>query len=129
MTKPESPLGLFAIDDLLDDEERATRDTVRRYVDERVRPEIAEWYESGTVPARELTKELGALGLLGMHLEGYGCAGRRRDGVRADLHGARGRRLRHPVAGVGAGVAGDVRDLEARLGGAEAGVAAADGRR
>ena len=75
MTKPQSPLGLFAIDDLLDDEERATRDTVRRYVDERVRPEIAEWYESGTVPARELSKELGALGLLGMHLEGYGCAG------------------------------------------------------
>ena len=75
MTKPESPLGLFAIDDLLDDEERATRDTVRRYVDERVRPEIAEWYESGTVPARELSKELGALGLLGMHLEGYGCPG------------------------------------------------------
>ncbi len=75
MTKPQSPLGLFAIDDLLDDEERATRDTVRRYVDERVRPEIAEWYESGTVPARELSKELGALGLLGMHLEGYGCSG------------------------------------------------------
>ncbi len=75
MTKPQSPLGLFAIDDLLDDEERATRDTVRRYVDERVRPEIAEWYESGTVPARELSKELGALGLLGMHLEGYGCPG------------------------------------------------------
>jgi glutaryl-CoA dehydrogenase len=75
MTEPASPLGLFAIDDLLDDEERATRDTVRRYVDDRVRPHIAEWYESGTVPARELTKELGGLGLLGMHLEGYGCAG------------------------------------------------------
>jgi glutaryl-CoA dehydrogenase len=72
---PQSPLGLFAIDDLLDDEERATRDTVRRYVDDRVRPHIAEWYESGTVPAKELTKELGGLGLLGMHLEGYGCAG------------------------------------------------------
>ena len=75
MTKPQSPLGLFAIDALLDDEERATRDTVRRFVDERVRPHIAEWYESGVVPARELAKELGALGLLGMHLEGYGCAG------------------------------------------------------
>jgi glutaryl-CoA dehydrogenase len=70
-----SPLELFAIDGLLDDEERATRDTVRRYVDDRVRPHIAEWYESGSVPARELTKELGDLGLLGMHLEGYGCAG------------------------------------------------------
>jgi glutaryl-CoA dehydrogenase len=75
MTKPQSPLGLFAIDDLLDDEERATRDLVRRYVDDRVRPHIADWYESGTVPARELSKELGGLGLLGMHLEGYGCAG------------------------------------------------------
>ena len=71
----QNPLELFAIDGLLDDEERATRDTVRRYVDERVRPHIAEWYESGVVPARELTKELGGLGLLGMHLEGYGCAG------------------------------------------------------
>src|ERR671915_2207131 len=74
MTQPQSPLGLFAIDDLLDDEERATRDTVRRYVEDRVRPHIAEWYESGAVPARELTQELGGLGLLGMHLEGYGCA-------------------------------------------------------
>ena len=75
MSQAQSPLGLFAIDDLLDNEERATRDTVRRYIDDRVRPEIAEWYESGVVPARELSKELGALGLLGMHLEGYGCAG------------------------------------------------------
>jgi glutaryl-CoA dehydrogenase len=75
MSQPMSPLGLFAIDDLLDDEERATRDSVRRFVDDRVRPEIAEWYESGVVPVRDLAKELGALGLLGMHLEGYGCAG------------------------------------------------------
>src|SRR6188472_1890057 len=75
MSQPKSPLGLFAIDDLLDDEERATRDSVRRFVDDRVRPEIAEWYESGVVPVRDLAKELGALGLLGMHLEGYGCAG------------------------------------------------------
>ena len=75
MTTPQSPLGFFGIDGLLDDEERATRDTVRRYVDEQVRPHLAEWYESGTVPARELTRDLGGLGLLGMHLEGYGCAG------------------------------------------------------
>ncbi len=73
--EPIGPLALFAVDDLLDEEERATRDTVRRFVADRVRPSIAEWYESGEVPARELTKELGALGLLGMHLEGYGCAG------------------------------------------------------
>jgi glutaryl-CoA dehydrogenase len=72
---PQGPLEFFSIDDLLDDEERATRDTVRRYVADKVRPHVAEWYEAGTVPARELTKELGALGLLGMHLDGYGCAG------------------------------------------------------
>jgi glutaryl-CoA dehydrogenase len=70
-----SPLGLFGTDDLIDREDLAIRDTVRRYVDERLRPEIAGWYESGTVPARELSAELGRLGVLGMHLEGYGCAG------------------------------------------------------
>ena len=72
---PASPLGLFDTDDLIDPEDRAIRDTVRRYVDDRLRPEIAGWYESGTVPARELSAELGRLGVLGMHLEGYGCAG------------------------------------------------------
>ena len=70
-----SPLGLFAIDDLIAPEDRAIRDTVRRYVDERLRPEIAGWFEAGTVPARELSVELGRLGVLGMHLHGYGCAG------------------------------------------------------
>jgi glutaryl-CoA dehydrogenase len=70
-----SPLGLFGTDDLVDPDDLAIRDTVRRYVDERLRPEIAGWYESGTVPARELSVELGRLGVLGMHLEGYGCAG------------------------------------------------------
>jgi glutaryl-CoA dehydrogenase len=66
---------LFAIDSLLDDEERQIRDTVRKFGNERIRPHIADWFEEGTVPARELAKELGSLGLLGMHLEGYGCAG------------------------------------------------------
>jgi glutaryl-CoA dehydrogenase len=74
-TTPQSPLGLFGTDALLDDEERAIRDTVRRFVDDKVKPNIAEWFESATIPARDLAKELGALGLLGMHLEGYGCAG------------------------------------------------------
>ncbi|MGN6334184.1 MAG: acyl-CoA dehydrogenase family protein [Motilibacteraceae bacterium] len=74
-TTPQSPLGLFGTDALLDDEERAIRDTVRRFVDDKVKPHIAEWFESATIPARDLAKELGALGLLGMHLEGYGCAG------------------------------------------------------
>jgi glutaryl-CoA dehydrogenase len=66
---------LLAIDRLLDDEERAISDTVRRFSNDKVRPHIAEWFEDGSLPARELAKELGALGLLGMHLDGYGCAG------------------------------------------------------
>jgi glutaryl-CoA dehydrogenase len=72
---PTAPLDLFAIDRLLTPEDRAIRDTVRKYVDATIRPNIADWYEAGQVPTRELTKELGALGVLGMHLEGYGCAG------------------------------------------------------
>jgi len=72
---PTPPLDLFALDGLLDDEERAIRDTVRRFGDDRLRPYVTEWFESGEVPARDLAKELGALGLLGMHLQGYGCAG------------------------------------------------------
>jgi glutaryl-CoA dehydrogenase len=70
-----APFDLFGIDGLLDDEEKAIRDTVRRYCDDRIRPEIADWFESAHIPARDLAKELGSLGLLGMHLEGYGCAG------------------------------------------------------
>jgi glutaryl-CoA dehydrogenase len=70
-----TPLGLFGTDDLVGEEERAIRDTVRRFVEEKVKPELADWYESGSIPVRELAKQLGGLGLLGMHLEGYGCAG------------------------------------------------------
>ena len=72
---PQSPLGLFDTDSLIDEESLAIRETVRRYVDDKLRPQLADWYESGTVPVRELSKELGSLGLLGMHLTGYGCAG------------------------------------------------------
>jgi glutaryl-CoA dehydrogenase len=71
----QTPFQLFAIDSLLTEEDRAIRDTVRRFVDDRIRPELAGWYESGSIPARDLAKELGGLGVLGMHLEGYGCAG------------------------------------------------------
>ena len=49
--------------------------TVRQFVDERVRPHVAEWYETGKAPVRDLALELGAIGALGMHLEGYGCTG------------------------------------------------------
>ena len=70
-----SPDQLFGIDALIGEEDRAIRDTVRRFVDDRIRPHIADWYETASLPARELAKELGSLGVLGMHLEGYGCAG------------------------------------------------------
>jgi glutaryl-CoA dehydrogenase len=72
---PGTALKLFSTDDLLAEEDLAMRDTVRRFVEERLKPELADWYESGSIPARELAKELGSLGVLGMHLEGYGCAG------------------------------------------------------
>jgi glutaryl-CoA dehydrogenase len=63
------------LDSLFTPEELALRDRVRGFVDERIRPNIGEWYESAHFP-RGLAKELGTLGLLGMHLTGYGCAGR-----------------------------------------------------
>jgi glutaryl-CoA dehydrogenase len=68
------PRDYLAIDALLDDEERAIRDTVRQWVRERILPEIAEWFEQGILP-RELAQEVGQLGLFGMHLEGYGLPG------------------------------------------------------
>ncbi|WP_336683021.1 acyl-CoA dehydrogenase family protein, partial [Enterococcus casseliflavus] len=67
--------SLFAIDTLIDDEERAIRDTVRKFGVDRLRPHIADWFEDARLPARELAQELGALGALGMHLDGYGCPG------------------------------------------------------
>ena len=68
------PRDFLVIDALLDDEERALRDTVRRFVRERILPEIGEWFEAGILP-RELAKELAQLGLFGMHLSGYGLPG------------------------------------------------------
>ncbi|MFM7599551.1 MAG: acyl-CoA dehydrogenase family protein [Actinomycetota bacterium] len=72
---PRQPLELFAIDHLLTEEERAIRDVVRDFVERRIKPEVADWFEAGTIPARDLALEFGELGVLGMHLEGYGCAG------------------------------------------------------
>lgn len=66
---------LFAIDSLLTDTERQIRGTVRAFGEQRLRPHVTEWFEQGMFPARELAPELGALGLLGMHLDRYGCAG------------------------------------------------------
>jgi glutaryl-CoA dehydrogenase len=65
---------LLHIDDELTPEERLVRDTVRAFAADRIMPYIADWFEAGTLP-RELAPELGKLGLLGMHLTGYGCAG------------------------------------------------------
>jgi glutaryl-CoA dehydrogenase len=68
------PLDYLALDALLDNEELAIRDTVRAFVRANVLPYVADWFEAGTFP-RELFEELGKLGLLGMHLEGYGLPG------------------------------------------------------
>jgi glutaryl-CoA dehydrogenase len=68
------PHDYLDVDALLDDEERLIRDTVRRFVADRVLPHVGEWFEEARIP-RGLAPELGKLGLLGMHLEGYGCAG------------------------------------------------------
>ena len=65
---------LLQIDEQLSDEERLIRDTVRAFVADRALPHVADWFEEGTLP-REIMPELGKLGLLGMHLTGYGCAG------------------------------------------------------
>lgn len=69
-----SATDLYNIDHLLSEEERMVRDTVRKFVQERVLPIIGEHFEAGTFP-RELIPEIAELGLLGMHLNGYGCAG------------------------------------------------------
>ena len=65
----------LALDSLLSDEERDIRDAVRAFVRDKVVPNVGEWFEQATVPVGELAPELGKLGVLGMHLEGYGCAG------------------------------------------------------
>jgi glutaryl-CoA dehydrogenase len=72
---PDTPLGLFGTDGLLGEDDLAIRDTVRKHVEEKLRPHLAEWYETGSMPVRDVARELGSLGVLGMHLEGYGCAG------------------------------------------------------
>jgi len=70
----DAAVDLLRVDDQLTDEERLVRDTVRDFAVDKIMPNIADWFEAGTLP-RELAPELGKLGLLGMHLKGYGCAG------------------------------------------------------
>src|ERR1700739_142625 len=66
---------LLDVDSLLSAEEIEVRTTVRRFGEQRLRPEVADWFEAGDVPARELAADFGKLGLLGMHLKGYGGGG------------------------------------------------------
>jgi glutaryl-CoA dehydrogenase len=73
-TAPVRPKDFLGLDALLSDEARMVQETVRRFVGDRILPDIGRWFEDAEFP-RELPQELGKLGLLGMHLEGYGCAG------------------------------------------------------
>ncbi|MEY2772905.1 MAG: hypothetical protein RJB51_326, partial [Actinomycetota bacterium] len=75
MANPQHPFDLYAIDSLFNDEQLAMRDAVRKFVDDRIKPHVGQWFEDGEFPARELAKEIGQMGMFGMHLEGYGCAG------------------------------------------------------
>jgi glutaryl-CoA dehydrogenase len=68
------PLDFLAVDDLLSTEERDIRDTVRDFAEAELKPHVAEWYDQGMLPD-DLGPRFGKLGLLGMHLDGYGCAG------------------------------------------------------
>jgi len=70
------PMDLAGIDDLLTDDEVAVRSSVRQLCERSIDPFVADWFERGSIDdPRGLARELGSLGLLGMHLEGYGCAG------------------------------------------------------
>ena len=72
---PTGPLALFSLDHLSSAEDRAMAAVVKDYVDANIKPHVADWFEKGQVPARELVRDFGSLGVLGMHLDGYGCAG------------------------------------------------------
>lgn len=72
---PRTPDELLALDAVLTAEERDTATTVRAVLDDHVRPYVGQWFLEGALPARDLAKLFGGLGLLGMHLDGYGCAG------------------------------------------------------
>ncbi|MEU0534887.1 acyl-CoA dehydrogenase family protein [Amycolatopsis tolypomycina] len=75
MSSAPDPHDFLDLDAGLAEEERAIRDAVRAYAKDHLLDHVADWYETGALPAAELAKGFGSLGLLGMHLEGYGCAG------------------------------------------------------
>ena len=74
MEKRPDPGDFLATDALLSSEEKLLRDTVRQFVREQILPDVATWFEEGVFP-KTLVEGMGGLGLFGMHLEGYGCAG------------------------------------------------------
>ena len=125
--QPVAPLDLIAADTLLSEEEREIRTTVRRYLDAEVRPHLADWFESGELPARELAERPRRPRGPRHAPRGLRLRGHQRGRIRARLHRARGRGLGHPVPGVGPGLARDVRHPRLRQRGAEAGVAPPDG--
>ena len=122
---PHDPLG---IEGLLSDEERAGRDEVRRFVEERFAPDAERLFEDARWP-RELAGELGRLGVLGMHLDGYGCAGASAVAVWPRVPGARGRRQRPADVRLRPGLARHDGDPHLGLRGAEAALAAGAGGR
>ncbi|PLS87393.1 MAG: acyl-CoA dehydrogenase [Actinobacteria bacterium] len=69
------PMDFLGIDAILSEEELRVRDEVRAFVGEKIKPNVARWWEDAHFP-REIAPEMGAMGLLGMHLKGYGCAGK-----------------------------------------------------
>ena len=71
----QHPFALLDVERELNQEQREIQSVTKQYIENRIKPNIANWYETGEIPARELAQELGEIGLLGMHLEGYGCAG------------------------------------------------------
>ena len=71
---PVDPLDFLALGGEFDDQERMIRDTVREWTTNEILPNVARWFEEGFLP-RSLATDMGELGLLGMHLDGYGCAG------------------------------------------------------
>ena len=74
LDKPD-PLDFLGIDSLLSDEELLLRDTVRDFVVKEIKPHVGDWWDRGVIPHEDLARKFGELGMLGMHLEGYGCAG------------------------------------------------------
>ncbi|CAB4661453.1 MAG: acyl-CoA dehydrogenase [Actinobacteria bacterium] len=71
----QHPFDLLDVERELNAEQKAIQAVTRQYVNDRIKPNIAHWYETTEIPVRELARELGEIGLLGMHLDGYGCAG------------------------------------------------------